>query len=61
MICQNCSQREGTVKWGDILAVTHGFGQMWCLRCVLEAQIAHAEERAAALPDLRAQLEALDG
>jgi hypothetical protein len=40
-----------------MLAVTHGWTTKWCLICVLEAQIAHAKERAAALPGLEAQLE----
>jgi hypothetical protein len=57
-LCANCGQREGTVKWGDALAVTHGFAQMWCEICSYEAQIKHAEERATVLPELRERLAA---
>lgn len=58
-LCDNCHEREGTMRWGDALAMTHGFVQMWCEVCVLTKQIEHAEERAALLPELRARLEAL--
>lgn len=54
--CANCKKREGTVKWGDALSLSHGFAQMWCHVCALEAQIAFAEERAEALPELRRRL-----
>lgn len=55
--CAHCGERPATERWGDALALTHGGAQLWCKVCVLEAQIAHAEERAAALPELRKQLE----
>jgi len=44
--CANCRKRPGTIWWGDMLAQTHGFGQLWCEICALKAQIAHAKERA---------------
>ena len=60
--CDNCHQREGTLPWvgdGGALAMIHGMARMWCEHCVLEAQIAHAEQCAADLPALRDQLAAL--
>lgn len=59
-MCANCWKEPGTERWGDALAFSHGFEVLWCKRCVLTTQIAHAEERAAALPELRARLAALD-
>ena len=38
VMCANCGRRPGTVKWGDMLAATHGAIQMWCRVCALEAQ-----------------------
>ncbi len=62
--CKNCGDREASVKWtgdGGVLALVHGAWQPWCSICVLKTQIEHAEERAAALPELRRELEeALD-
>jgi hypothetical protein len=55
--CENCGERRGTVRWGDALTLTHGFALLWCEVCALTAQIAHAEERAAALPELRDRLQ----
>lgn len=60
-ICQRCHERPGTFRWigyGGALDYVHGNYEMWCLACVLRLQIKHAEERSAALPELRAQLEA---
>ena len=56
-VCQNCGQHQGTVKWtAGALDMAHGFYQMWCEGCALRKQIEHAEERAAALPELRQRL-----
>lgn len=55
--CANCGLRPGTECWGDALAMTHGWAQMWCKVCVLTKQIEHARERASALPDLERELE----
>lgn len=55
-ICPNCGKRPGTVRWGDALAVTHGFTQMWCEVCAVTAQLNFARERAAAIPELEARL-----
>lgn len=54
--CANCGKRPGTIRWGDALAITHGFSTWWCEVCALKAQITHAEERSAALPDLYERL-----
>lgn len=58
--CANCGQREGTIRWGDALALTHGFAQMWCEICATRAQLKFAYERAAAIPDLETLLAALE-
>jgi len=58
-VCVKCKIREATKLVGDAMVLNHGGGSWWCEVCLLEAQIAHAEERAAALPDLRLKLEAL--
>lgn len=55
--CANCKEREGTKKWGEGgTMIARGYYSMWCEVCVLKKQIEHAEERAAALPDLQARL-----
>jgi hypothetical protein len=59
IICDNCGEREGTQKWvgdGGAIALVHGSYSMWCKVCVLKEQIKHAEEWAAALPEMRARL-----
>jgi hypothetical protein len=58
--CFRCPN-EGSFKWGDTLALTHGFSQIICERCATELQLEYAEERAAAIPELRAKLEELGG
>lgn len=58
--CANCGLRPGTIRWGDMLAVTHGFVVMWCEICVVQKQIEHAEEQSIRLPDLYERLAALD-
>lgn len=50
--CTKCGQRPSTVIWvceGD-------FNMYWCEQCVLEAQIAYAQEVASRLPGLEARL-----
>jgi hypothetical protein len=62
--CENCGERPGTRKWlgeGGAVDLVHGFYSMWCEVCVLKEQIKHAEERAAALPEMRARLFKLAG
>ena len=59
MKCQHCKQREATVKWvgeGGTIAFVHGCYENWCEVCALEAQLAHAKERAAEIPEMERQL-----
>ena len=58
--CASCGKREGTIRWGDMLALTHGWVQMWCEHCAVTKQLEYARERAAAIPELEARLSALD-
>jgi hypothetical protein len=55
-LCERCQKRPATETWGDAFVVAHGGGLRWCLPCCLETQIAHAEERAEALPEMRRRL-----
>lgn len=55
-LCEACKTRKGTIRWGDALAQTHGWTTWRCGICALEEQVAFARARAAALPDLEAQL-----
>lgn len=57
--CAVCGIREGTHRWGDTLAMTHGTWEMWCEVCVVTKQLEHAENRAALIPELRARMTAL--
>lgn len=54
--CQKCGKRPGTMKWGDLMAQTHGFAASWCAVCVYTAQLKHARERADAIPELERKL-----
>lgn len=62
MICQNCNKRKGTETWvgeGSMLNFTHGYYQMWCKICCLEAQLEHAKKLADTIPKLTEELEKL--
>lgn len=52
--------RRATIQWGDTLAVTHGGGRWRCELCCLRDQLAHAEERAALIPEMRARIAELE-
>jgi hypothetical protein len=54
-LCAACGLNEATRIWGD----PNRLHEWWCDRCVFSAQLEHARERAAAIPDLEAQLAAL--
>lgn len=57
--CEKCGEHEGTQTWiGESagLARIHGWGQPRCDCCCLEAQLEHAREMAAKIPDLEAAL-----
>lgn len=59
--CQKCGEREATQIWCDsgVFGWAHGMGQNWCEICVLETQLEHAKERAAAIPEMEKKLEEL--
>jgi hypothetical protein len=42
-----------------VLGYIHGAFQRWCTRCVVEVQLAHAQDVAARIPVLEAQLKEL--
>jgi hypothetical protein len=57
--CKKCGEHDATVTWvGESvgLARAHGWGQPWCLCCSLEAQLEHAKEMVAKIPELEAAL-----
>lgn len=54
--CDECDERPATIRWGTELEVTHGMFSWRCRVCALEAQVEHARERAAALPELERRL-----
>lgn len=58
--CAECKERPGVIKWGTDLEAIHGMYSWRCEVCALLAQVAHARERAAALPDLEARLAAAE-
>lgn len=60
-LCTVCGLRPGTEKWvghGGVLGLVHGQYSMRCQVCVLEEQLSYARERAAAIPQLEADLAA---
>lgn len=61
-LCQRCKLRPATAIWSEsgVLGYVHGLAQRWCNHCVLDQQIAHAEQMLKALPELRAARVALD-
>lgn len=65
--CASCGRNPGTKIWsgemGTMAAVRLGLDRMprWCELCVAEAQLAHARERSAAIPELVKTIERLGG
>lgn len=59
-VCENGCGHAATGLWignGGTLAITRSHMQSkWCQCCMLKAQIVHAEERAADLESMRAEL-----
>lgn len=55
-ICGFCKTRPATLHFGDMLSFTHGGGLNCCEICSTEKQLAHARERAAAIPALEQKL-----
>ena len=61
--CANCGQREGTHTWvgsAGVLGFVHGWSAKWCERCVVAAQLEHAQKMAGQLPVLAARLAELE-
>jgi len=62
-ICANCHERPATTRWvgeGGSLALSHGFYSGWCNLCVAKKQLEHAEQRAALIPELKAEIARLE-
>lgn len=58
-LCINCGERPATVNWvsaDPTLAFVHGMTTRWCECCALEAQLEHAREMAAKIPELEVAL-----
>lgn len=51
-LCDSCGKRPGSIKWGDMLALTHGGGELRCGVCVYGPQLLHALGRVVAIPRL---------
>ena len=63
-MCDRCDERPATGMWtGDegAMAAIHGSLWWWCERCMVEAQLVRARERAAAIPELERRLAELEG
>ena len=61
-LCANCQSRPAEIDWvgeGGTLAWVHGMFSRWCLRCATEAQLKHARETAARIPELEQKLAGL--
>lgn len=56
--CQECGERPATVLWSTdgTMGLIHGGYRYWCNRCALRAQVEHARDCAARLPELERQL-----
>lgn len=53
--CTNCKERPAKVWWapGGVLEANRGFAWPWCNLCALRTQLAHAEEQAEKITELR--------
>ncbi len=54
--CKNCDERPATCWWTGELgadAANRGYAMPWCKLCALRAQLDHAEQRAAAITELK--------
>lgn len=63
-LCENCGKRPATNIWlpggGATDMVRSHMQQVWCKHCVLTAQLEHAKQRAAKIPEIEAELAALE-
>lgn len=55
-LCLYCKTREATLHFGDSLSFTHGAVLNCCALCCAKMQLAHARERAAAIPELESRV-----
>lgn len=63
-LCAKCGERPAVAMWvgeGGVLEMTHGLYEMRCKRCCLVEQIQYARKATARLPELEAELKAIDG
>lgn len=59
-MCQHCNLRPAADVFAESTsAMVHGSYEFWCEICVLETQIGHAKERAAAIPAMETRLAVL--
>ena len=57
--CQRCQVHDASASVADSwMDYSHGFSERWCDCCIAEKNVLHAEEQAAALPELRSRLAA---
>ncbi len=60
LVCFKCEKRPATIWWSEgAMAYVHGAKAPICEACALAMQLAHARERAAAIPEMEARLEEL--
>lgn len=53
MKCANCNKREGSdvyVGNSGMMGYVHGFYQIWCKKCIYEAQIEFLENELKRIP-----------
>ena len=55
--CSSCKVRPASLIWGSPMEVIHGGGEWRCDVCAITEQLAHARERAAAIPELEKKLD----
>lgn len=51
-MCSKCKIRIGVIKWGDALAMHHGFTEMRCKTCAYKDQSLYALKSIVRLPGL---------
>lgn len=61
--CANCKTRKAFGWWvgdGGTMALIRGYKAPWCEHCTVTAQLQHARERAAEVPNLERRLAELN-
>lgn len=61
LMCAQCCKRKASTWWSDggILGAVHGAYSPRCEMCCVEAQLEHAMEMAAGIPELETKLQLL--